>query len=121
MSGITTYNQKFIEAIEAAPDCETLMQLSAKIQTYYVDKLIGQMRDLIEQIEPLTEIPDDLGSVISWITSFINLNVLSSYNKMIALEAEAVAQYTLTIAAITSKISSMSCVFSPPDIDELLP
>jgi hypothetical protein len=107
------YTTNIIAQINNVPDCQTLETLITNEIQVYFQSLLSSVQNDISKLLPLKSVPTNLSEVISWITTYINL-VNNQYTKLVATEAEIIVAYGQIITAITNKIASMSCTFSPP-------
>ena len=110
-----------LNAIQIVPGTPTA-QVQAQIQALIDDALnpiLGVQAAINQQIAilaPLTSIPTDLGSVISWITNFINSSIVVPHSNLIAQEAVLVAQLASLAATITSLESRLGISITIPTV-----
>ena len=94
-----------IDVSVGIPSIDVQAQVQALIDEA-MNPILGVQAAINAQIAllaPLISIPTDLGSVISWLTTFIDTSFVIPHTNLIAQEAAMIAQ----IAALTASIASL--------------
>ena len=110
---MATTNYLYLNALKARiaaiKDCKELAEFLEKQVKAYYKTLIDDVTSKIAILGVLKEIPTDIDKVITWLTNFINTNIIDPYNKAILLEAQLVIEVTELISLVESKIASLTC------------
>ena len=112
-SEYSDFYDAMIAKINAIPNCTELEKYTEKMVTdFFKDKLAS----MTKQLGVLSGLGGDgslslssIGSVISWITKFVNSNLVGPYAKTTALLSITVTKQAEVVAAVTNKISQLGC------------
>jgi hypothetical protein len=107
-----------IQLVPGIPVAQIEAQIQAMIDEA-MNPILGVQAAINAQIAllaPLTSIPTDLGSAISWITRFIDQSIVIPHANLIAQEAALVAQIASLTAAITSLESRIGISITIPTV-----
>lgn len=108
------YINNLTEQINQCPDCQALQTLATDQIKVYFDKMLADVTRDVANLALLKDVPSsDIGGIIGWITNYVNL-INNQYTKLVAIEAEIISTYSTLLSAITSKMSSLNCTFTPP-------
>lgn len=112
-SEYSDFYDDIIAKINGIPNCDELQAYIQKLVTEYFQKKIA---DATKKAKQLADLGGDgslnlssLGSVITWITKFVNSNLVGPYAKTTALLAITITKQTEIVAAATNKISELQC------------
>ena len=112
-SEYSDFYDNIIAKINAIPNCAELEAYVTKMVTeFFTDKLT----ELTKSLGFLSSLGGDgslslssLGSVISWITKFVNSNLVGPYAKATALLAITITKQAEVAAAVANKMSELEC------------
>lgn len=112
-SEYSDFYDNMIKKIEGIPNCTELQAYIQKMVTEYFQTLIT---DQLKKLSILASLGGNgslslssLGSVISWISKYVNQNLVGPYAKMSALYAITVAKQAEVVAAAAQKFSELEC------------
>jgi hypothetical protein len=111
----TSYFAELTARVNAINVCSDLQEVVSSVMASLQAEVTSIERQ-ISSLLPLTTIPTDLGSVISWITNMAT-PYIAAYNNLIAQQAAvlaAIAELTSAIDNAASRIEG--CVVTVPSI-----
>lgn len=103
----TAYFDSQLNRIAASRDCADLTAIGTEMLAS-LNATIATLTAQITQLAPLTSVPTDLSSAISWITAMIGPIVVSHTN-CIAQLADVNTKLTALTAAIAAQQSKLGC------------
>ena len=112
-SEYSDFYDNMIAKINAIPNCSELEAYVTKMVNEFFSK---KLAELTKSLGVLSSLGGDgslslssLGSVISWITKFVNSNLVGPYAKTTALLAITITKQAEVAAALANKMSELGC------------
>ena len=112
-SEYSDFYDNMIDKINGIPNCKELEAYAQKLVTEYFTNM---MKDQLKKISTLASLGgngslslSNLRSVISWITKFVNSNLVGPYAKMMALYTITITKQAQVVEAVANKMSELEC------------